>query len=161
MWLLPNFAAARPFPAENDFSGVVADAGDSNLKVGDRVFGFVDLPVQRTSHQGSLAEYIRLPSIMVALLPPHISFTDGAGFAGSGVSAYQFLITVGRLDSGQSVFINGGSSSVGAYAIQIAKAKGCKVVASASRKNEEFVRALGADEVSFHFIYEQYNDLTY
>jgi NADPH:quinone reductase-like Zn-dependent oxidoreductase len=46
------------------------------------------------------------------------------------------------------VFINGGSSSVGAFAIQIAKAKGINVVASASAKNEELVRSLGADEVS-------------
>lgn len=47
-----------------------------------------------------------------------------------------------------SVFVNGGSSSVGAFAIQIAKAKGATVWASASGKNEQFVRSLGADEVS-------------
>jgi NADPH:quinone reductase-like Zn-dependent oxidoreductase len=58
-----------------------------------------------------------------------------------------------KLEEGQCIFINGGSSSVGAFAIQIAKAKGCKVYASASGKNEEFVRGLGADEVgdeTFH-----------
>ena len=58
----------------------------------------------------------------------------------------------GNLEPGQTVFVNGGSSSVGAFAIQIAKAKGAaKVVASASGKNEEFVRGLGADEVSLMF----------
>jgi hypothetical protein len=66
------------------------------------------------------------------------------------VTAYQGLVGMAGLEKGQRVFINGGSSSVGAFAIQIAKAKGCWVYASASGKNEEFVRGLGADEVGLH-----------
>ncbi|TBU35309.1 NAD(P)-binding protein [Dichomitus squalens] len=51
-----------------------------------------------------------------------------------------------RLEAGQSVFINGGSTAVGSFAIQLAKAKGAHVAVSASGKNEEYVRNLGADE---------------
>lgn len=64
------------------------------------------------------------------------------------MTAYQALVDVGGLQPEQSVFVNGGSTAVGSFAIQIAKAVGCKVTASASAKNEEYVRSLGADEVS-------------
>lgn len=151
MGILPNFAAGRPFTSENDVSGVIIDAGDSEFKIGDRVFGFVDMEFQKKTQQGSLAEYTRLLSAQTALLPPNISFTQGAGLAGSGVAAYGFLTDAGDIESGQSIFINGGSSSVGAFAIQIAKAKGCRVVASASGKNKDFVMGLGADEVSSYY----------
>lgn len=46
-----------------------------------------------------------------------------------------------------SVFVNGGSSAVGAFAIQFAKARGCTVWASASGKNGDFLKGLGVDEV--------------
>jgi NADPH:quinone reductase-like Zn-dependent oxidoreductase len=52
-----------------------------------------------------------------------------------------------EVEPGQTVFINGGSSSLGAFSIQFAKAKGAKVIATASGKNESFVRQMGADEV--------------
>jgi len=57
------------------------------------------------------------------------------------------------LEPEQTVLINGGSSAVGVYAIQLAKAKGARVVATASAKNEALVKRLGADEVFFgvHF----------
>lgn len=65
----------------------------------------------------------------------------------AGQTAYEGLIDIGKLEAGQTILINGGSSAVGAFAIQIAKAIGAKVVATASGRNEEFVRGLGADEV--------------
>lgn len=71
-----------------------------------------------------------------------------SGITLTGQTAYQALIDVGRLEPGQTILINGGSSAVGALAIQIAKAKGAKVYATASTKNEEFVRQQGADEAS-------------
>lgn len=63
------------------------------------------------------------------------------------MTGYQALFQVAKLEAGQTVFINGGSTSVGAFAIIFAKARGIKVVASASGKNEAFVRKMGADEV--------------
>lgn len=56
-------------------------------------------------------------------------------------------LDLAKLEEGQTLFINGGSTSVGAYAIQLAKLRGAKVVVTASWRNEEFVRKLGADEV--------------
>lgn len=150
MRLVPNFVAGRPYPAENDLAGIIVDAGDSDFKVGDRVFGFIEVDLQRKIRQGSLTEYTRMPASHLAPLPANTSFTGAAGFTLAGETAYQALFEVCQLEAGQSVFVNGGSSSVGAFAIQIAKAKGCRVVASASGKNEDFVKALGADEASHH-----------
>lgn len=148
MGLLPNFLAKRPLTAENDLSGIIVDAGDSKFKNGDRVFGFIEVALQRETYQGSLTQYTRVPASYLAPLPSNISFTDAAGFTLAGETAWQSLYSVGNLESGQSIFVNGASSSVGIFAIQMAKAKGCKVVASASGKNEDFVRSLGVDEVS-------------
>lgn len=67
------------------------------------------------------------------------------------MTSYQAIIHIGKLEPEQTVFINSGSTSVGAFAIQIAKAKGARVVATASGENEVFVRKMGADEVKIPF----------
>ncbi|KAG6919968.1 hypothetical protein DXG01_013317 [Tephrocybe rancida] len=96
--------------------------------------------------QGALAQYVHMPADNLVIRPPHISPVEAAGITLVAETAYEGLIDIGKLEAGQTVLINGGSSAVGAYAIQIAKAKGAKVVATASGKNEAFVRKMGADE---------------
>lgn len=91
-----------------------------------------------------------MPASHLATRPPNVTPVEAAGFTLAAQTAYQALLEVGHLEAGQTILINGGSSSVGAFAIQIAKAIGAKVVATASGKNEEFVRSLGADEVRFY-----------
>lgn len=153
MKILPNFYARRPFVAENDFAGVVVDPGDSSFSVGDDVFGFISVELQRQTGQGALADYIRVPATYIVHRPPFVTPVQAAGVTLAGETAWQGLFDVGQLEEGQTVFVNGGSSAVGAYAIQIAKAKGAKVYASASGRNEEFVKNLGADVVrGFFFI---------
>lgn len=88
-----------------------------------------------------------MPADHLALRPSNISPIEAAGITLVGQTAYEALIDIGKLEAGQTVLINGGSSAVGVLAIQIAKAKGAKVVATASGKNEELVRGYGADEV--------------
>lgn len=146
---VPNVFVGRPFPAEHDFSGViVAIHGDTKTEflVGDGVFGFIEVALQIKTKQGALTQYTRVDASYLAPLPSNVSFVQAAGFTLAAETAWQGLFRVGKLESGQSVFINGGSSSVGGFAIQMAKAKGCKVIASASTKNAEYVKSLGADE---------------
>lgn len=88
-----------------------------------------------------------MPADNLVIRPPHVSPVEAAGITLVAETAYEGLIDIAKLEAGQSVLINGGSSAVGAYAIQIAKAKGARVVATASGKNEAFVRKMGADEV--------------
>jgi NADPH:quinone reductase-like Zn-dependent oxidoreductase len=99
------------------------------------------------TREGALQQYARMPADHLLLRPANIKPTEAAGLTLAGQTAWQALFNVGKFEPGQTIFINGGSTAVGAFAIQIAKAKGAeKVVASASGKNEAFVRELGADE---------------
>lgn len=143
---LPNSLIKRV--AEGDLAGEVVNPNGSRFEIGDQVFGFIDVDHSFRSRQGSLASYAFVPAANVVHRPSNISPLEAAGITLAGLTAYQALFEVAKLEPGQTIFINGGSTSVGAYAIQLAKARGSTVVASASGKNEQFVRDLGADEVS-------------
>lgn len=167
MGLLPNFLAKRPIVAEHDFSGVIVDAnGSTEFSVGDQVFGFVSvgksefktirslviyhlnsIDLSFKTRQGSLAQYASVPTAYIVPRPANVSPLEAATFTLAAQTAYQALFDVAKLELGQTVFINGGSSAVGGFAIQLAKAKGLRVVASASGPNEELVKSFGADEV--------------
>ncbi len=164
---LPNFLATRPHVAEHDIAGIVVDANGTYLNKGDEIFGCIlggtcvllsslALPNnavmrgvghQRKTRQGALAQYVTIPAEHVVIRPPNITPTQAAGVALVALTAHQALFEIAKLESGQSLFVNGGSTAVGASAIQLAKAIGCKVTATASGKNEEFVKSLGADVV--------------
>lgn len=73
------------------------------------------------------------------------------------MTSYQALHKIAKLEPGQTIFVNGGSTAAGAFAIQLAKVIGAKVVATASGRNEEFVRKQGADEVCSSFMSNLYN----
>jgi NADPH:quinone reductase-like Zn-dependent oxidoreductase len=63
------------------------------------------------------------------------------------LTAWQALFDQGKLAKGQTVLIHGGAGGVGHMAVQLAKWKGAKVIATASADNRDFVKSLGADEV--------------
>ncbi|KDR81831.1 hypothetical protein GALMADRAFT_276498 [Galerina marginata CBS 339.88] len=146
MRFLPNFIAKRPLVAEHDFSGVVVNANGTRFSKGDNVFGWIPMDVQMKTHQGALAEYAKVPADHIVIRPPNVTPTQAAGITLTAMTAYQALETGAKIEADQTVFVNGGSTAVGAYAIQYAKWKGAKVVAAASGKNEAFVRKMGADE---------------
>ncbi|KAJ7336303.1 hypothetical protein DFH08DRAFT_878378 [Mycena albidolilacea] len=138
MGAVPNFLARRPHVAEGDVAGLIVDPNGSEFNAGDRVFG--------TLRHGSMAEYVVAPSSCLALIPANVSSVEAAGLGVVVATAYQGLVAKLKIESGQTVFINGGSSGVGLSAIQIAKSMGCKVVATASGKNKELLLSLGVDE---------------
>ena len=82
----------------------------------------------RKTREGTLAEYVVASDDCLARRPASLKPTEAAGIAVTALTAYQALISVARLEEGQAVFINGGSTSVGLWAIQIAKAVGARVV---------------------------------
>lgn len=170
MTAVPNVIARRPLTPEHDLAGVVVDANDSEFSVGDEVIGFIPIcdysyymlpctyhdpfccaALQSKTKQGALTEYTKLPAANIALKPSNVSAVEACGLPLVGETAMQALVDIGKLEAGQSVFINGGSSTVGMSAIYIAKALGAKVVTSASSRNEELCRKLGADDVSSYF----------
>lgn len=104
------------------------------------------LEIQRKTRQGALSQYTSLPAAYLVKRPLNITAIEAAGVPLAALTSYQ-AGGLGKLEPDQTIFINGGSSSLGAFAIQFAKARGAKVVATASTKNEAFGRRMGADEV--------------
>ncbi|KAJ9097584.1 hypothetical protein QFC21_004618 [Naganishia friedmannii] len=152
----PKLMSSVPFPIarypivpENDFAGVVVDPnGHREWKVGQEVIGsYVQIFDKLRKGQGVLAEYANISTKFIIPKPPNVPFSQAAGLPIVGMTAYEGMFTRGKLTAGQRVFINGGSSSVGAMAIQIAKQQGATVVTSCSAGKIDFVKDLGADVV--------------
>ena len=74
------------------------------------------------------------------------------------MTAWQALVDTAKLRAGQTVLIHGGSGGVGSFAIQIAKARGAKVIATASTANQEFLKQLGAD-VAIDYTKRKFEDV--
>jgi NADPH:quinone reductase-like Zn-dependent oxidoreductase len=96
---------------------------------------------------GTYAEYIAVRESEIAYKPGTISHLEAASLPLVGITAYEGLVTVGRIAAGQKVLIHAGSGGVGSLAIQLAKERGAYVYATTSGKNKALVESLGADEV--------------
>jgi len=125
-----------------DAAGTVEKVGNkvTNCKAGDPVFAFFTL-----KRQGGYAEFVTAKQEEFALKPSTVSFAQAAGVGAAGSTAWEALVDTASLRAGQTVLIHGGSGGVGHFAIQIAKARGAKVFATASTANQEFLRQMGAD----------------
>ena len=130
-----------------DVSGTVEALGDgvTDLAVGTAVFGF--LPMER---DGGAAEFVVAPAEALVPAPTSIPLPDAAALPSVALTAWQALVDDGRLQSGQRLLIVGAGGVVGKYAIRLAKRTGATVVATASPRSAEAVRAAGADVVVDH-----------
>ncbi|KAG7386560.1 hypothetical protein PHYBOEH_008634 [Phytophthora boehmeriae] len=137
--------AENPFRMGFDVAGVITDIGSGDvrgLKVGDSVFAMPYL-----TGPGSYGEYMNVDAKYVALKPTNMTFNEAAGVPCAGQTSYLALVSLGNLQAGQRVLILGGSSATGLFAIQIAKILGAEVITTASARNVELVKSLGADQV--------------
>ena len=127
----------------SDISGVVEKVGASakKFKPGDAVYCY--LSVMRG---GAYAEYAIARESETALKPKNISFEEAAAVPLAGTTAWQALIDSGKITNGQTVLIHGGSGGVGSFAIPIAKARGAKVIATASTEHQPILKQLGVDQ---------------
>ena len=127
-----------------DVAGVVsATGGDvTGINVGDEVFARLE-----KDRMGGLAERVAADASVVAHKPARASFEEAASVPLAGLTALQALREVAGLKAGQRVLIQAGAGGVGSLAIQIAKQLGLWVATTTSTKNDDFVRALGADQV--------------
>jgi NADPH:quinone reductase-like Zn-dependent oxidoreductase len=126
-----------------DVSGVVQEVGScvSQFKKGDQVFAMAD-----PTRDGAYADYIAIRATALALKPKSLHHVRAAAVPLSVLAAWRSLFDLGHLQSGQRILIHGGSGGVGHFAVQLAKWKGAWVVATASTKNQELLRKIGADE---------------
>lgn len=149
-----------PMIPGTDVSGVVeAVAPDvEGLSVGDEVFGLLRFP---GFDGAAYAEYVAARASDLARKPAGVDHVRAAGAPMAGLTAWQFLVDLGHdhpnpvqaephrpitLGPGTTVLVNGAAGGVGHFGVQLAKAKGARVVAVASGTHEAFLRGLGADE---------------
>ncbi|MGZ8175660.1 MULTISPECIES: zinc-dependent alcohol dehydrogenase family protein [Methylobacter] len=139
----------HPLPAVLgcDGAGEVIETGSavSQFKPGDKVW-FCHGGLGR--EQGNYAEYTVLDQRWVSLMPQTCSFAEAAALPLVLITAWGGLFDRGGLQAGQTVLIHAGAGGVGHVAIQLAKLKGARVIATVrSEQKTEFVKAMGADEV--------------
>src|SRR5271165_579386 len=127
-----------------DFSGVVSAVGPgvTDLRVGDPVFGVCDQGIE-----GAYADKIAIKAAIIAKKPDHLSHAEAAAMALTSLTALWALEDTAKLKAGETILIQGGAGGVAGFAIQLAKHLGATVVTTASARNHDYVRQLGADRV--------------
>ncbi|HEX8898585.1 MAG TPA: NADP-dependent oxidoreductase [Chthoniobacterales bacterium] len=135
-----EFGTHLPLIPGYDIAGVVEATGAkvTKFKKGDAVYGYA-------LFGGGWAEYAVLAENEAALKPKSATFVETAAVPMGALTAWQSLIDTAKLSAGQTILIHGGSGGVGSFAIQIAKARGAKVIATASTANQDLLKQLGAD----------------
>lgn len=138
-WLTGN---RFPRLVGHDFAGEVARPGPGvlDLAPGAPVFGMLD-----GLRGGACADYVIARRYELSAMPASLSFGQAASLPLAGQTALQAL-RLGRVRSGSTVLINGGSGGVGTLAIQIARSLGAHVTTASSARNLGLCRELGAEE---------------
>ncbi|MBD5429224.1 NADP-dependent oxidoreductase [Lactobacillus sp.] len=122
-----------------EFVGIIEQVGTnvSHFKIGDRVFG--RNPIDNI---GSFAQQVVVNQSAIAKVPNYLSNQEAAAIPLTALTAMQALDKLGA-QSGQTLFISGGTGSFGAMAIPLAVARGLKVITSGSSSKREYVEKLG------------------
>jgi NADPH:quinone reductase-like Zn-dependent oxidoreductase len=134
--------AAFPMIPGADIAGVVESAGSkiTKFRMGDPVYAYISL-----KNSGGYAEYAVATEGEASPKPRSLTYVEAAAVPVVALTAWQALIDTAKLSKGQTVLIHGGSGGVGSFAIQIAKERGAKVIATASTPNQDLLKQLGAD----------------
>ena len=135
-----EFGTHLPLIPGYEIAGVVEKTGANvtKLKVGDAVYGY-------PTFGGGWADYVSVKESEVARKPKSLNFVEAAAVPMGALTAWQALVNVAKLQPGQTILIHGGSGGVGSFAVQIAKARGARVIATASTANQDLLKQLGAD----------------
>ncbi len=144
-WKIRNGLGERlglklPIMLGGEIAGTIEKIGGDvrDFKEGDAVYGIIA--------SGGYAEYAIAKMGEMAPKPQSLDFENAAAVPLAALTAWQAIFDLANLISGQRILITGASGGVGSLAVQLAKAKGAYVIGTASGRNEEFVRDLGADE---------------
>lgn len=131
-----------PLILGNDLAGEVEAIGPgvTRFQVGDAIYARLD-----KDRIGAIAEYALVREGAAAKKPARLDHVQAASLPLVGLTAWQALVDLAQLQSGQKVLIHAGSGGVGTFAIQLAKHLGARVTTTASARNLALVRSLGAD----------------
>jgi NADPH:quinone reductase len=128
-----------------DVSGVIEEVGPgvADLAPGDEVYYTPE--IFGPGSNGAYAEYNVADANIVAKKPASLSHEEAAAIPLAGGTAYEALVRRLGLKVGETILIQGGAGGVGSFAVQIAKAAGARVLATASTDNQQTLKALGVD----------------
>jgi len=134
-----------PFVLGWDVAGVVdaVGGGVTRFAVGDEVFGMPWFPRLASAY----AEYVTAPSRQFARIPHALDKVQAGGLPLAGLTAWQALVDTAKLERGDRVLIHAAAGGVGHLAVQIAKARGAHIVATARAAKHEFLRGLGVERL--------------
>ncbi len=137
---------SMPYTPGCDLSGTVEALGPgvNGFRAGDSVFGYPSL-----LRGGGYADYALLLETELAPAPLSISLRQAAALPVAAITAYDGLFVHGQLEAGMRALILGGAGGVGTAAIQLAKWKGAEVFATASARNQDYLRELGASPIDY------------
>jgi len=147
--------ATFPMILGADIAGVVEKTGSkvTKFKAGDPVFAYASL-----KSGGAYAEYALTTEREAAPKPKVLTYVEAAAVPVVALTAWQALVDTAKLSARQTVLIHGGSGGVGTFAIQIAKARGARVIATASTANQDLLMQLGAD-VAIGYTKQKFEDV--
>ena len=130
-----------PLVMGNEFVGMVEKVGRNvkRFQPGDRVYGRMEL-----KRIGAFAEYAAVDQGAIARVPEYLSDEEAASVPLTALTAMQALALM-KPEKGETLFISGGTGSLGAMAIPVAKSYGLTVITNGNGASEERVRRLGAD----------------
>ena len=136
------FKTKLPLTSGFDIAGTVEKAGAkvTKFKPGDAVYADIG-----SRGGGGYAEYALASEKEASAKPKSLNFIEAGAVPTAATTAWQALVRAAELKPGQTVLIHGASGGVGCFAIQIAKARGAKVLATASTANQDLLKELGAD----------------
>ncbi len=125
-----------------DFSGVVSALGPeaTDLEVGDAVFGVTDQGIE-----GCYAEKLAIKAAIIAKKPDRLGDAEAAALGLTSLTALWAVEDTAKLKPGETILIQGGAGGVAGFAIQLAKHLGATVITTASARNHDYVKSLGAD----------------
>lgn len=132
---------SAPLTLGTDFAGEVVAVGADvrHVKPGDTVYGM-------SLNRGTFAEYATVKAAGVAPKPQSLDNAQAAAVPLAGLSAWQMLFDLAKLQSGERILIHGAGGAIGSFAVQLAKGKGAYVLGHAKADKADFVKQLGADE---------------
>ncbi len=135
-WVIGYDMAGEIIALPRDYQG--------DFKIGDKVCGMVGFPLEAGAYTSvgnfKLADLVKIPE--------NCTIKQAGALPIAGLTAYQALFEVGKLQRDETVVISAAAGGVGHIAVQLAKDAGARVLAIASKVNHPFLRKLGADEVA-------------
>jgi NADPH:quinone reductase-like Zn-dependent oxidoreductase len=143
-YLRQVFPVTLPHIPGIDVAGTIVRLGDgvTGWAAGDQVIGFLPMV-----SDGAAAEFVAVSADVLAAAPSTIPLTSAAALPAAALTAWQALFDHAELRADQRVLINGAGGGVGGFAVQLAKQAGALVIATASPRSADAVRAEGADQI--------------